>query len=131
MLRNSKDRRDLRDFVGGYIGAAPKEAQPKLRQLRRTIRATVPQAKEGISYKMPYYDYHGALIWFAAFKKYVGIFIRPPIIQEHKSELKGYVTTKSAVHFPLNKPLPTALIRKLVKARAAKNKAVANKRRSE
>ena len=111
--------------VDAYIAAAPEEARPKLRQLRKLIRTIAPEAKESISYRMPYYDYNGRLVWFAAFKNYVGIFLRPPIIAEHKKELKGYVTTKSAVHFPMNKPLPTALIRKLVRARAAKNKAAA------
>jgi uncharacterized protein YdhG (YjbR/CyaY superfamily) len=90
-------------------------------QLRKTIRTTAPEAKEGISYRMPYYDYNGSLAWFAAFKNHVGLFLRPPVIEEHKQELKGYETTKSAVHFPIGKPLPTGLIRKLVKARMAKN----------
>jgi uncharacterized protein YdhG (YjbR/CyaY superfamily) len=126
MVTSSKDRKNVLDAdVDAYIAEAPAEARPKLRQLRKLVRTIVPEAKEGISYKMPYYDYYGALVWFAAFKNYVGIFIRPPIIQEYRRELKGYVTTKSAVHFPMNKPLPTALIRKLVKARVAKNKRLA------
>jgi len=108
--------------VDAYIKAAPKESRAKLLQLRRIIKATAPKAVEGISYKMPYYDYHGALVWFAAFKNHVGIFLRPPVVSEHKKELKGYVTTKSAVHLRMDKPLPVALIRKLVKARMAKNK---------
>jgi len=119
---NAQDRN-----VDAYIAKAPLEARVKLAQLRKIIRSAVPEAKEGISYKMPYYNYHGALAWFAAFKNHVGIFIRPPIVQEHKRELKSYVTTKSAVHFPMNKPLPTALIRKLVEARAAKNKRATKK----
>jgi uncharacterized protein YdhG (YjbR/CyaY superfamily) len=113
--------------VGVYIARAPREAQRKLTQLRKVIRTAVPGAKEGISYRIPYYDYYGALVWFAAFKNHIGIYIRPPVIREHKRELKGYVTTKSAVHFPINKPLPVALIRKLVKARVAKNKLAAKK----
>jgi len=107
--------------VDGYIRASPQETRGKLVQLRKIIRAAAPAAKEGISYKMPYYSYHGALVWFAAFKNHVGIFLRPPVIQEHKRELKGYETTKSAVHFPMNEPLPSALIMRLVKARLAKN----------
>jgi len=109
--------------VDAYIKASPKESRAKLRQLRKIIQVTAPSAKEGISYRMPCYSYYGSLIWYAAFKNRVGIFLRPPIIEEHKRELKGYVTTKSAVHLALDKPLPTALIRKLVKARMAKNKA--------
>ena len=108
--------------VDSYISAAPKESRAKLTQLRKVIRAVAPKAKEGISYRMPYYDYHGALVWFAAFKSHIGIFLRPPVIAEHKRELKRYVTTKSAIHFPIDKPLPLALIRRLVRARMAKNK---------
>jgi uncharacterized protein YdhG (YjbR/CyaY superfamily) len=122
-MRATKIRENAQDRnVEAYIAQAPPEARVKLAQLRKTIRSAVPEAREGISYKMPYYNYHGALVWCAAFKNHIGIFIRPPIVQEHKRELKGYVTTKSAVHFPMNKPLPIALIRKLVRAGAAKNK---------
>ena len=112
--------------VDAYIKGVPKEAHAKLLQLRRLVKATAPGAKESISYRIPYYDYYGALVWFAAFKNHIGIFLRPPVIEEHKHELKGYVTTKSAVHFPMNKALPTMLIRKLIKARIAKNKAAMN-----
>jgi len=129
MTASSKDRKNFRDRnVEAYIAGAPREARPKLAQLRKIIRSAVPGAREGISYRMPYYNYYGALVWFAAFKNHIGIFIRPPVIQEHKRELTGYVTTKSAVNFPMNKPLPTALIRKLVKARVVKNKSLWNKR---
>jgi uncharacterized protein YdhG (YjbR/CyaY superfamily) len=112
--------------VDAYIKGVPKEARAKLLQLRRLVKATAPGAKESISYRIPYYDYYGALVWFAAFKNHIGIFLRPPVIEEHKHELKGYVTTKSAVHFPMNKALPTMLIRKLIKTRIAKNKAAMN-----
>ena len=108
--------------VSAYIAEAPKDARAKLRQLRSIVKRTAPGAQEGISYRMPVYRYHGTLVWFAAFKNHLSIFIRPPVIAEHKRELKGYETTKSAVHFTLDKPLPVTLIRKLVKARIAKNK---------
>lgn len=119
-------RSSTRD-VDTYIKAAPRNARIKLVQLRKIIRAAAPRAEESISYRIPYYNYHGPLVWFAAFKHHIGIFFRPPIIAEHKQELKGYVTTKSAVHFPLEQPLPVALIRKLVKARITKNKASMSK----
>jgi len=107
--------------VEAYIKAAPKEARAKLVQLRRIIKAAAPGAIEGISYRMPYYNYNGALVWFAAFKNHIGFFVRPPVIEQHKHELKDYKTTKGTVRFPIGKPLPVALIRKLVKARIAKN----------
>ncbi|HUK49492.1 MAG TPA: DUF1801 domain-containing protein [Terriglobales bacterium] len=123
-----KDREILVKDVEAYIRAAPIKSRAKLRQLRRIIRISAPDSEEGISYKMPYYNYHGPLIWFAAFKNHIGIFLRPPIIEEHKRELKVYVTTKSAVHFPMNKPLPIPLIRKLVNARITKNLAATNEK---
>jgi uncharacterized protein YdhG (YjbR/CyaY superfamily) len=113
--------------VDTYIQAAPKEVRAKLLQLRRIIKTTAPRAKEGISYKIPYYDCEGALVWFAAFKNHIGLFLRPPVIQEHKRELRDYETTKSSVHLPIDKPLPVGLVKKLVKARVAKNKANKNK----
>lgn len=70
---------------------------------------------------MPYYGYKGHLVYFAYHKKHIGIYISPPVVEEHKKELENYVTSKSAVQFPLDQKLPVALIKKLVKARVAKN----------
>ena len=123
--KNARMSSATRD-VDGYVKAAPKEARAKLLQLRSLVKSTAPSAKESIRYRIPCYNYYGALVWFAAFKNHISIFLRPPVIEEHKNELKGYETTKSAVHFPMNKPLPTVLIRKLIKARIAKNKAATN-----
>ncbi len=72
---------------------------------------------------MPYYDYKGRLAWFGLAKAHVGLYLRPPIIEEHKKELAGYETTKSAIHFPLDEKVPVALIKRLVKARMKKNEA--------
>lgn len=107
--------------VDSYIAAAPKEVQPKLIQLRGAIREAAPTAVESISYGMPYYDYKGRLVWFGVAKAHIGLYIRPPVIEEHKSDLEGYETTKSAVHLPIDKDLPLPLVKKLVKARMKKN----------
>ncbi len=107
--------------VDTYIAMAPKGARAKLSQLRAIVKAAAPEASEGISYRMPYYNYHGALVYFAAFKNHVSIFVPTPVMQEHKRELKGYETAKATVRFPLDKPLPIALIKTLVKARVKKN----------
>jgi len=120
--RDMKKNSSVRD-VDAYIQAAPREARVKLVQLRKIIKAAAPRADEAISYRMPYYKYHGALAYFAAFKNHVSLFVPPPVIEEHKRELKGYETAKGTVRFPLDKPLPVALIRKLVKARIARNEA--------
>lgn len=115
MKKPSKD-------VDTYIAKAPKEVQGKLKEIRAVIRETAPTAMESISYGMPGYD-KGQIAWFGLMKTHIGLYLRPPIIEEHKNELANYKTTKSAVHFPLNKKLPVNLIKKLVKARIGKNKA--------
>jgi uncharacterized protein YdhG (YjbR/CyaY superfamily) len=107
--------------VDVYISSAPKEVQVKLREVRAAIREAAPNAKESISYRIPFYDYKGRLTWFGLQKGYIGLYIRPPVIDEHKKKLAGYVTTKSAVHLPLDKKIPVSLIKKLVKARMRKN----------
>ena len=109
--------------VDAYISAAPKEAQAKLRRFRAIISEVAPTAVEGMSYQMPFYDYKGRLAWFGLHKKYIGLYLRPPVIEEHKKELTGYGTTKSAVHFPLDEKVPASLVEKLVRARMKKNEA--------
>jgi uncharacterized protein YdhG (YjbR/CyaY superfamily) len=107
--------------VDAYIAKAPKPVQGKLKELRAAIKHVAPRAAESISYRMPYYEYKGRLAWFAPMKTHIGLYLRPPVIEEHLCELAGYTTTKSAVHFPLEKKLPISLIKKLVRARARKN----------
>ena len=106
-----------------YISAAPKELQGKLREVRKAILDVAPAARESISYRMPYYDYKGRLAWFGLMGRHIGLYLRPPVIAEHRRELAGYTTTKSAVHFPLDRKIPVPLIRKLVKARMRINEA--------
>ena len=109
--------------VDAYIAKAPKELRGKLKELRAAIKQVAPKAAESISYRMPFFNYKGRLAWFAPMKTHIGLYLRPPVIAEHKRELAGYTTTKSAVHLPLDKKLPISLIKKLVKARVKKNEA--------
>lgn len=109
--------------VDEYIARAPKEVQEKLREIRVAIREVVPTAVESISYGMPFYDYKGRLAWFGLAKAHIGLYLRPPVVEEHKNELANYETTKSTVRFPLDKKIPVPLIKKLVKARLKKNEA--------
>lgn len=109
--------------VDAYIAAAPKEVQPKLREVRAAIKEVAPDAIESISYRMPYYSYKGRLAWFGLQKAHIGLYLRPPVIEQHKGKLVGYVTTKSAVHLPLDRKIPTQLIKKLVRAGMKKNEA--------
>ena len=113
--------------VDSYISAAPKEVRAKLRELRAAIRAVARKAEERISYGMPYYGYKGRLAYFRLAKAHIGLYIPTPVIEEHKSELRDYETAKATVRFPIGKPLPVALIRKLVNARVAKNEGARKK----
>ncbi len=106
--------------VKEYIELAPAHMRPSLNQLRALIKKIAPTAEERLSYGMPYYDYRGRLVYFAAQKDYVGLYIPPPIIANHAEELESYVTTKSAIHLPVNK-FPKSLITKLIKARMKHN----------
>lgn len=103
--------------VDEYIVRAPQDLQPKLKQLRKTIHDIAPESVESISYAMPFYNYKGRLVYFAFAKKHIGLYIPPPIIENHGDALKEYHTSKSAVQFPIDKELPIPLIQKLVKAR--------------
>ena len=104
--------------IEAYIARAPRGVQGKLKELRSAIKQD-----ESISYRMPYYSYKGRLAWFALMKNHIGLYLRPPVIAEHKRELTAYKTTKSAIHFALDKKLPIPLIQKLVRARMKKNEA--------
>ncbi len=107
--------------VDEFIMAAPKGARKKLAQVRSAIRAAAPQAEEGFSYRMPYYSYKGRLAWFGLFRSHVGLFVRPPVLEEHRVELVGYSKTKSSLHLPLDREIPVGLVKMLIRAAAAKN----------
>jgi uncharacterized protein YdhG (YjbR/CyaY superfamily) len=107
--------------VDAYIAAAPKTVQPSLRELRRLIKAAAPDAQERISYQIPYYDYHGRLVYFAAFKDHISFFVPGKATSKFAAELKKYRPRKGSeatITFPLDEKLPATLVTKLVKARA-------------
>ena len=107
--------------VDKYLAAVSEPARSTLGTIRATIRSAVPpEATEGISYGIPMFKYKGALVWFAAFSKHCSFFPgRLAVIAAFKSELKDCQTSKGTIRFPVDKPLPAALVRKLVKARIA------------
>jgi uncharacterized protein YdhG (YjbR/CyaY superfamily) len=107
--------------VDEYIASAPEEAQSKLGEIRAAIREVAPGATERTDYfQLPGYsyegfDYNGMFAWFSFKKPYVRLHVRPPVIQDHKKDLEGYPTTKAIVSFPLDRQIPMALVKKLVK----------------
>jgi uncharacterized protein YdhG (YjbR/CyaY superfamily) len=107
--------------VDEYIAAAPKEVRPKLEQVRKAIRQVAPDAVESISYGMPFYSYKGEqgfkgrLVYFGLLKGRIALYMRPQDLG-HMGEVAKYMTTKSALQFPLGETLPVPLIKKLVRS---------------
>jgi len=108
--------------VDEYLAIVPEPARTTLIKVRATIRAAAPpEATESISYGMPMFKYKGMLIGFAGFSKHCSLFPGAAPIAALKDELKGFPISKGTIQFPVDKPLPGALVKKLVKARIAEN----------
>lgn len=108
--------------VDEYLALVPEPARTTLAKVRATIRAAAPpEATEGISYGMPMFKYKGLLVGFAAFAKHCSLFPGAAPIAEFHEELKKYPTSKGTIQFPMDNPLPVALVKKLVKARVEEN----------
>ena len=107
--------------IDEYIATFPEEIQEKLQKMRATIKAAAPKAEEKISYQMPTFFLKGNLVHFAALKNHIGFYPTPSGIEAYKDEASIYESTKGALRFPLDKPLPLTLIRKIVKFRVAEN----------
>lgn len=96
-----------------YINAAPKEAREKLRQMRACIRGASPGSRESLKWGMPAFSYKRILVTFAAFKHHIGFYPTPSAVKAFKKDLSKYKTAKGSIQFPLDKPLPLSLIRKI------------------
>ena len=106
--------------VDDYLAGVPEPARGTLNRIRATIRsAAPPEATEVISYGIPAFKHNGVLIWFAAFSNHCSLFPTATVIEKFKSELKGFTISKGTIQFPTDKPLPAALVKKMVKARVA------------
>jgi uncharacterized protein YdhG (YjbR/CyaY superfamily) len=108
--------------VDEYLAGVPEPARSTLKKVRAAIRSVVPpEATETIGYRMPMFKYKGMLVAFAAFSNHCSFFPTPSVIEEFKNELKAYPTSKGTIQFPVDQPLPAALVKKMVKARIAQN----------
>ncbi|MES3005585.1 MAG: DUF1801 domain-containing protein [Patescibacteria group bacterium] len=96
-----------------YINSAPKETQKKLREMRACIRAAAPGAKESLKWGMPAFSHRRILVAFAAFKHHIGFYPTPSAVKAFEKNLLKFKTAKGSIQFPLERPLPTTLIKKI------------------
>jgi uncharacterized protein YdhG (YjbR/CyaY superfamily) len=112
--------------VDEYLSGLDPNQRKALEQVRKAIKSAAPKAEELISYRIPLYNYKGHLTAIMAAKNHCSfVTMSPPIIKAFKTELKPYKISGTTIHFPYDKPIPAALIKKLVKARIKENDAKA------
>ena len=133
MAHNKEENKDTLKVmndqtIDDYILQAPLDVQEKLQEIRRIIQETAPQAKEKISWSMPTYDYFGNLVHFAAHKNHIGFYPADTGIKAFQERLHDYKSSKGAVQFPYNQPLPRELIKEIVLYRLAENETYAKER---
>jgi len=124
MPMNKKIPKDIDDYVGDF----PKEVQQLLEKMRLTIKKAAPGAREKISYGMPTFALDGNLVCFAAYKRHIGFYPGAAAIAAFKKDLSGYKWAKGSVQFPLDEPLPLALVSRIVKFRVKQNLSKKKKR---
>jgi uncharacterized protein YdhG (YjbR/CyaY superfamily) len=113
----AKSKKQLKT-VDEYIAAFPKEVQDILEKIRSTIRESAPKAEEAISYGIPAFSLNGkGLVYFGAWKNHIGFYPTPSGIEAFKKELAPFKLEKGSVQFPLNKPIPYDLVKKIVRYR--------------
>lgn len=116
--------KDITEYIAGY----PDEVQHLLNLMRQTIRNSAPEATEKISYGMPTFYLNGNLVHFAICKNHIGFYPAPSGIIAFREELSNYKTSKGAIQFPIDKPLPIELISQIVKFRVAENTNIGNQK---
>ena len=100
-----------------YIAITPRIAQAKLKEMRTIIRSVAQGATEGIKWGMPAFSFHRILVMFAAFKHHIGFYPTPRTMKEFAKDSSGYKKGKGSIQFPLDQPLPKALIKNMVRHR--------------
>lgn len=117
--------------IDEYIASFPEETRVKLEQMRGTIKAAAPEAQEKISYQMPTFYLHGNLVHFAAHASHIGFYPTPSGIEAFKDKLTIYKSSKGAVQFPADEPLPLDLVSEIVRFRVGENLKNAEKKSSK
>jgi uncharacterized protein YdhG (YjbR/CyaY superfamily) len=116
--------------IEAYIARHPDGVREKLERIRSTIRKSAPGAAEKISYGMPAFSLNGPLVYFAAYRTHIGFYPTSSGIRKFRDELSAYECSKGTVRFPLDRPVPVALIARIVKFRVGENLAKANRPRA-
>ena len=116
--------------VDAYIDAAPAGARKKLREMRACIRAAAPGATEGLKWRMPAFSYRRILVTFAAFKNHIGFYPTSAAVTAFRKDLAKFATAKGSIQFPMDKPLPLALIRKITEFRVRESVGIDRKWRT-
>ena len=118
MRANQTTPKNIDEYIAGF----PNNVQEILERIRMTIRKAAPGAEETISYQIPTFTLKGKyLIYFAAYKKHIGLYPAPRGVQKFEKELSAYEGGKGTVRFPFDKPIPFGLIGRIVKFRVKKN----------
>jgi uncharacterized protein YdhG (YjbR/CyaY superfamily) len=117
--------------IDEYISGFPSEVQDKLQQIRACISQAAPEASECINYGIPTFTLEGNLVHFAGIKKHIGFYPAPSGIIAFKDELEAYESSKGAVQFPLDQPIPLELIEKIVRFRVNENKEIAIRKKQK
>jgi len=116
--------------VDEYLAAVPEPARSALNKVRAAIRSVVPaEATESISYGIPMFKYKGMVMGFAAFAQHCSLFPGAGPVETFQKELKGFETSKGTIRFTVDKPVPVALLKKMVKTRVAENEGKTKKKR--
>ena len=125
VAKTTPTKKTAPNTVDDYIAAAPKEQRAALERLRKTIKAAAPKATEGLSYGIVGYKQDGKyVVYFGSWKAHIALYgAGGSVINANKAELKPYVQSKGTIQFPADKPIPYALITRIVKARVAELKA--------
>jgi uncharacterized protein YdhG (YjbR/CyaY superfamily) len=108
-------------MIDEYISKFPKDVRDVLEELRLAIKKTAPKAKETIRYGIPTFTLNGNLVHFAAFKNHIGFYPTPSAIEAFKKELSPFKQSKGTVQFPLDKPIPLELVKRIVEFRVQDN----------
>lgn len=119
MKTESKVAKDIDDYIAGF----PREVQEILQKIRSVIKTAAPDAKEAIKYRIPTFVLGENLVHFAAFSRHVGFYPTASPIKEFKSDLADFKTAKGSIQFPLDRPVPFSLIKRIVEFRVKQARA--------